>query len=132
MLACATVLLAAAVPNIANLRDEWTLLGSTRILESTLQWGRMQAIASNTSLALEIDAVQQKFYWLDAGSGDRYANSIRQLPRSVRITSAPRRPLRFFPHGNAAPAGTYTLTGNAGSYSVIVTPGGRIRTQRNE
>ena len=66
-----------------------------------------------------------------AASGERYQNSARRLPRGIRIAAAPKRPLRFYPHGNAVPAGTFTLAGDAGSYSVIVTPGGRIRTQRN-
>jgi len=132
VLACATVLAAAAVPNIVKLREEWTLLGSTRILEASLQWGRMQAVAANASLSFEIDAAQQKFNWTDAISGESFANSMRQLPDGIRIVAAPRRPLRFYPHGNAAPAGTYTLAGKAGSYSIVVAPGGRIRTQRNE
>jgi Tfp pilus assembly protein FimT len=132
VLACATVLAAAAVPNIVKLREEWTLLGSTRILEASLQWGRMQAVATNTPLSFEIDLDQRKFHWADAVSGESFANSMRQLPEGIRIVAAPRRSLRFYPHGNAAPAGTYTLAGNAGSYSVVVAPGGRIRTQRNE
>jgi len=132
VLACGSVLLAAAVPNIVKLKEEWTLLSGTRILEASLQWGRMQAVATNTPLSFEIDPAQHEFHWADAVSGESFANSMRQLPKGIRIAAAPRRPLRFYPHGNAAPAGTYTLSGNAGSYSVVVAPGGRIRTQRNE
>ena len=131
VLGCVTLLLAAAVPNIVKLESEWTLLGSTRILEASLQWGRMQAIASNTPLLFAVDTIKQKFYWTDATSGECYTESVRHLPRGIGIVSSPRRPLRFYPHGNAAPAGTYTLAGDSGSYSVIVTPGGRIRTQRH-
>jgi type II secretory pathway pseudopilin PulG len=131
VLACIAILISAAVPNITRLQDEWALLGGARILEASLQWGRMHAIAANTSLLFEVDSVRQEFCWADPVSGDHYENSVRLLPRGVRILSAPKRPLRFFPHGNAAPAGTFDLAGDAGSYSVIVTPGGRIRIQRN-
>ena len=131
VLACTTILLAAGVPNIIGLKNAWALWGGAKILEASLQWGRMHAIASNTSLIFEIDDAQQKFYWVDAITEDRYTNSVRQLPRGVRITAAPKRSLRFYQHGNAVPAGTFTLSGDAGSYSVVVTPGGRIRVQRN-
>jgi Tfp pilus assembly protein FimT len=125
------ILLSAAVPNITRLRDEWVLLGGARILEISLQWGRMRAIAANTSLMFDVDSIQQEISWKDPVSGGCYLNSRQRLPRGIKITAAPKRPLRFYPHGNAAPAGTFTLSGDAGSYSVIVTPGGRIRTQRN-
>lgn len=131
VLACVATLLAAAVPNIISLQREWALLGGARVLEASLHWGRMQAIASNMPLLFEVDAVRQKYSWVDAVSGDLYANSARFLPRGIRISSSPKRSLRFYPRGNAAPAGTFTLEGDAGSYSVIVTPGGRIRLQRN-
>jgi hypothetical protein len=131
VLACASVLLAAAVPSIAHLQREWTLWGSARILEASLQWGRMHAIASNTSLLFEVDENRQDFCWVDPESGDRYSGSLRYLPRGVLIVGCPRRPLRFYQNGNAAPAGTYTLEGEAGSYSVVVSPGGRIRIQKN-
>jgi Tfp pilus assembly protein FimT len=131
VMACITILIAAAVPNIVSLQNEWTLLSCTRILEASLQWGRIHAIASNMPMMFEVDKIQRKLHWADAVSGECYANTIRQLPGDVRIVAAPRRPLRFYPHGNAVPAGTYTLEGDAGSYSVIVAPGGRIRVQRN-
>jgi type II secretory pathway pseudopilin PulG len=131
VLACATTLLAAAVPNIVGLQREWTLWGAARVLEASLQWGRMHAIASNTPVVFRIDDAQQKFYWADAVSGDFYVSSERHLPAGVRFAAVPGRPLRFYQHGNAAPAGTYTLAGGAGSYSVVVSPGGRIRIQKN-
>jgi type II secretory pathway pseudopilin PulG len=131
VLACATVLLSAAVPGVARLQKEWTLWGSARTLETSLQWGRMHAVASNTPVVFEIDSSRQEFHWADAASGECFVESVRHLPRGVRITAAPGRLLRFYPHGNAAPAGTYTLAGDAGSYSVVVSPGGRIRVQED-
>jgi type II secretory pathway pseudopilin PulG len=131
VVACATIMLTAAVPGITRLQQEWTLWGAARVLEASLQWGRMHAIASNAPVIFRTDDVRQEFYCADAASGDRYADSLRHLPGGVRIVAAPRRPLRFYPHGNAAPAGTYTVAGEAGSYSVVVTPGGRIRIQKD-
>jgi len=131
VIACAAILLAVAAPNIVKLQNEWTLWGGARILETSMQWGRMHAIASNAPVIFEVDNAQQKFYWADAVSGENYAGSVRYLPRGVRLVAVPRRPLRFYQHGNAAPAGTYTVAGDAGSYSVVVSPGGRIRLQKN-
>jgi hypothetical protein len=131
VIACAAILLTAAIPNIDHLQMEWNLWGSARVLEASLQWGRMHAIASNASLLFEVDANRREFYWVDPESGDIYADSVRYLGHGARIVGCPKRPLRFYQHGNAAPAGTYTLAGEAGSYSVVVSPGGRIRLQRN-
>jgi len=131
VLACVSILLSATVPNVFRLRKEWELWGGARLLESSLQWGRMHAIAANTPLLFQVEENGRKFYWTDPASGEPYAGSVRDLPGQVRIVASPRRPLRFYQHGNAAPAGTYTLGGDAGSYSVVVAPGGRIRIQRN-
>jgi prepilin-type N-terminal cleavage/methylation domain-containing protein len=131
VLACASILLSAGVPNIFRLRQEWTLWGGARLLESSLQWGRMHAIAANTPMLFQVDGGGQHFYWADPLTGNPYEGSVRHLPAGVRIADCPRRPLRFYQHGNAAPAGTYVVEGEAGSYSVVVAPGGRIRIQRN-
>jgi hypothetical protein len=131
VIACASILLAAALPNIARLQSEWALWGNARILEASLQWGRMHAIASNASLLFEVDDSRQRFCWVDPESGESYSGSVRYLSHGVHIIACPKRPLRFYQHGNAAPAGTYMLAGKAGSYSVVVSPGGRIRIQKN-
>jgi Tfp pilus assembly protein FimT len=130
-LACAILLLTVAVPNFVQLQREWALWGAARILETSMQWGRMHAITSNSPVIFEIDDTREEFHWADAASGDSYAGSARHLPAGIRFSAAPRRSLRFYQHGNAAPGGTYTVAGDAGSYSVIVSPGGRIRLQRN-
>ena len=131
VVALATALLMVAVPGIARLQQEWTLWGAARVLEASMQWGRMHAVAANAPVVFCTDDVLQEFYWSDAISGEPYDRSLRHLPRGIRIAAAPRRPLRFYPHGNAAPAGSYTVAGETGSYSVVVTPGGRIRIQKN-
>ena len=128
---CAGILAAAAVPNISHLQKAWDLWGGTRTLETSLQWARMHAISANTPILFEVDSDRRKFYWVDPGSGDPYMGSVRQLSGGLRIVACPRSPLRFYQHGNAAPAGTFTIRGEAGSYSVVVSPGGRIRIQKN-
>lgn len=131
VVSCAAVLLAAAVPNIAHLHQVWSLWGSARVLEASLQWGRMHAITTNTPVLFQVGESRQKFCWVDPATGAPYEGSVRNLSHGTRIVRYPRRPLRFYQHGNAAPGGTYTLENPAGSYSVIVTPGGRIRFQKN-
>lgn len=131
VLMCATILISAAVPNISRLQSEWALWTAARMVESSLQWGRMHAIAANTSMLFSIDDDQRTFGWADPLSGDPYMGTAHTLPGSVRFGAFPRRALRFYQHGNAAPAGTFTLQGEADSYSVVVSPGGRIRIQKN-
>jgi Tfp pilus assembly protein FimT len=131
VIACTAVFVSAAVPNLSRLQQEWALLGGARLLESSMQWGRMHAISANTSLKFEVDETGRMFWWVDPSSGNRYENSVRHLPLSARIVSKPKKPLRFFQHGNAVPAGTYKIQLQAGSYSVVVSPGGRIRLQKN-
>ncbi len=130
-LACGMILAVAAVPNVFRLQQEWTLLGGARLLESSLQWGRMHAISANTSVMLEVDEGGRSFYWEDAANGERFETTVRYLPGSVRIVDSPRRALRFYPRGNAAPAGTYRLQGDSGAYSIVVNIGGRIRLQKD-
>jgi type II secretory pathway pseudopilin PulG len=131
VLGCIAVLIATAAPNVVHWQKEWAVWGSARTIETSLQWGRMHAIASNAPILFTIDAGMQKFFWADPQTGDPYTGTVRQLPRGVRIASCPKRPLRFYQHGNAAPAGTYVITGETGSYSVVVSPGGKIRIQKN-
>jgi Tfp pilus assembly protein FimT len=128
--ACMSLLVGVAVPNLHRLTQEWNLWGAAHLLESALQWGRMYAISANTSVVLQIDHGGARFYWADPRTRAAYESSIRNLPAGVRIVSSPRRPLRFFPRGNAAPAGTIVVRGKAGQYRVVVNPAGRIRVQR--
>src|SRR5205809_2854515 len=129
--ACMSLLVGVAIPNLQRLTQEWHLWGAAHLLESALQWGRMYAVSANTSVVLQIDPGGARFYWADPGTRAAYESSIRNLPAGVRIVSAPRRPVRFFPRGNAVPAGTFVVRGKTGrQYRVVVNPAGRIRVQR--
>jgi Tfp pilus assembly protein FimT len=131
VLACTATMIALAAPSISHLQREWALWGSARSVENSLQWGRMHAIASNTSILFEVDENGSRFGWIDPESGDSYVESTRFLEHGIRITSSPKRSLRFYPQGYAVPAGTYVIQADTRSYSVIVSPGGRIRFQKN-
>ncbi len=131
VLCCSAVMLALSVPGLNRLQQEWTLWGCACSVESSLRWGRAQAISSNAPILFEVSNDGNRYCWIDTESGEKYVNSDRRLPDGVRIESHPARSLRFYPHGNAVPAGTYVIRANAGSYSIVVNPGGRIRIKRN-
>jgi Tfp pilus assembly protein FimT len=124
------ILAGAAVPGIHHIRQEWALWSGARLLESSLLWARMHAIATNDSLVLIIEDGGGGFHWEEPG-GARYELSARRFPAGVRVIQSPRRPLRFYQHGNAAPAGTFVLAGEAGRYRVVVSFLGRVRVERN-
>jgi prepilin-type N-terminal cleavage/methylation domain-containing protein len=131
VLACGTILIAIAVPNLSRLQQEWALWGATHALASALRWGRTHAITANSSTMFTVNEGGKVFYWVDPESGARFEGTVRHLTGQVRIVGSPKRSLRFYPRGNAAPAGTYILQGEAGSYRVVVSPAGRIRLQRD-
>jgi uncharacterized membrane protein (UPF0127 family) len=125
------ILLGALVPHAGKIQQEWTLRGAVQILESSLRWGHAHAISSNSALMFVVEEDGRSFSWTDPQTGTKYESSIRWLPRQVRIAKVPAKPLRFHPSGNAAPAGTYVVEGDAGSYKVVVNLVGRIRVQRD-
>lgn len=131
VLLCAALLVSIAVPNLNMLRDHWSLWGGARVLEASLQWGRMHAVSANTPMLFRVADDRQTFWWADPVTGETYEGSLRRLAAGLHIVKAPAAPLRFYPHGNAAPGGTYTIQGERGAYSVVVAPGGRIRIQKN-
>ncbi len=130
IVAFACTICTLAVPNILHLHRQWTLWGSVQLLEGSMRWGRMHAIAANSPMAFIVSEDRRMFYWADPESGDPFESTVRHLSQQVQIVSCPRRPLRFYQHGNAAPAGTFTIRGEGGAYSVIVAPGGRIRLRK--
>ncbi len=124
------VMAGGAVPGAHRIRQEWTLWGGARLVESSLLWARGHAITANDSLTFIIDPGGRCFYWLSP-DGSRYESSVRYLPSGVSIVKSPAKPLRFFQHGNAVPAGTFVIEGEAGLYRVVVSALGRVRVVRD-
>jgi type II secretory pathway pseudopilin PulG len=130
VLALLGVMAGGAVPGVHRINQEWALLGGTRMIESSLLWARMRAIAANDSLAFIIEQEGKLFYWREP-DGTKISSTEHWLPAGIRIISSPKKPLRFYQHGNAVPAGTFVVQGAAGTYRVIVNVQGRIRIQRD-
>ena len=131
VVAITAIIVAFAVPGFLRIQKEWSLWGSARMVETSLQWGRMRAIASNSPVLFEVEEDGRRFIWRDPVTEDIFEGTVRYMTGDARIVSSPRVPLRFYPRGNAAPAGTYRVEGETGSYSIIITPGGRIRFLKN-
>ena len=129
--AIAAIIVSFAAPGFVRIQKNWSLWGNARMVETSLQWGRMRAISSNAPVLFEIEEDGCRFMWRDPSTGDIFATSARSMTGGSRIVSAPRTSLRFYPRGNAVPSGTYRVEGETGAYSIIVTPGGRIRFQKN-
>ena len=131
VIAVIAIIAGFAIPNFVRIQKEWSLWGDARMVETSLQWGRMRAIASNSPVLFEVEEGGHRFMWRDPVTRDVFEGTVRDMGGGSRIVSAPRTPLRFYPRGNAVPSGTYRVEGKNGSYSIIVTPGGRIRVQKN-
>jgi type II secretory pathway pseudopilin PulG len=120
----------SAAPGFQRISREWALWGSARQVESSLLWGRTHAISANDWLTFIVDEDGRRFYW-QASDGARFESSVSYLHFGARIIQSPRKPLRLFQHGNAVPAGTFVIQGQAGTYRVVVSAMGRIRIQRD-
>lgn len=118
------------VPAAEHIHQAWALWTGTCLMETTLQWGRFHSISANASLMLEVNPEGTAAAWRDPEAGSLYGEGVRYMPRGVRIVSTPSKPLRFFPRGNAAPAGSYVIRNGAGSFRVVVSPAGRIRVEK--
>ena len=129
--AIAAIIAAFAAPGFVRIQKQWSLWGNARMVETSLQWGRMRAIASNASILFEVGEDGRRFMWLDPATGDVLNGTTRHMDGGARIVSSPVVSLRFYPRGNAVPSGTYKIDGETGSYSIVVAPGGRIRFQKN-
>jgi len=130
VLATLGVLILLALPAASRLHDHWSLYCGAFTVESALQWGRLQAVSANASLVFEAIADGTAIRWRDLETDQVYEGSLRVLPQGVRIAASPAHPLRFFPQGNAAPAGSYVVMGDRGSYRVVVNIAGRIRVEK--
>jgi len=130
VIACGGSLILAGIPSLHQFQREWSLWSSAYLLQSSLAWGRMHAISSNSPLMLQVGSGGRSIQWSDPESGEVFSDSVRYLSGDTRIVASPRRPLRFYPRGNAAPAGTYRVQNECGTFRVVVNIEGRIRVAR--
>jgi len=129
-LAFGSIIVASAVPQMSRMQQAWALWGSARMVETSLQWGRMHAVSANTSVSFQVSGDGRRYCWVDPATGAEYEETVRHLSPGTSIVDMPARPLKFFQKGNAAPAGTFVIQGNAGTWRVVVNPAGRIRVQK--
>jgi Tfp pilus assembly protein FimT len=127
---CATILVGAGLPAFHRASLEWRLWSGMQLTLSSLYWGRAYAVSSNGPVLFEVDAGGRSFRWRDPENGDAFTATERHLPAGISIVAAPARPLRFYPRGNAAPAGSFVIAGEAGRYRVVVNLAGRVRYER--
>jgi Tfp pilus assembly protein FimT len=126
-----SIIVISAIPQLDRMQQAWALWGSARLVESSLQWGKMHAVTANTSVAFQVSDDGRQFGWTDSVSGEKYEGTLRSLPRKIAIVDKPAKALRFFQKGNAVPAGTFLIQGDAGTWRVVVNPAGRIRIQKD-
>jgi prepilin-type N-terminal cleavage/methylation domain-containing protein len=131
VVAIIAIIASIGVPGFVRIQKGWSLWGNARMVETSLQWGRMRAITANAPVLFEVEEGGRRVMWRDPATGEVFATTVRHMNGGSRITSSPKTPLRFYPRGNAVPSGTYRIEGETGSYSIVVTPGGRVRFQKN-
>jgi prepilin-type N-terminal cleavage/methylation domain-containing protein len=115
-----SIMVASAVPQ--SCATSMGAVGRAHLVETSLQWGKMHAVTANTSVAFQVSGDGRRYSWLDTACGVEYEGSVRYLPPGVSIVEKPSKPLRFFQKGNAVPAGTFVVKGDAGIWRVIVNP----------
>lgn len=130
VISCSAIILSLAAPGLHRMSGEWRLWGGVQLVVASLRWGKAHAIAANSSVLFDVDAGGRRFRCKDPESGAAFAASEREMPVGIVVASAPRSPVRFHSRGNAAPAGSYLITGPTASYRVVVNIMGRIRVQR--
>jgi hypothetical protein len=108
--------------------EQVRLHSASRIFASALLQARSQAIAKNVPLRLHINPDGRRFAVEPA---NLQPASWQHLPSGVSFTGAPLAAPVFYSRGSIVPAGTYLLSNRAGSMKVILSPGGRIRWQRD-
>jgi prepilin-type N-terminal cleavage/methylation domain-containing protein len=131
VVALGSIIVTSAIPQLDRMQQAWALWGGARLVESSLQWGKMHAVTANTSLAFQVSEDGRQFGWTDPAGSEKYEGTLRNLPQKIAIVDKPAKALRFFQKGNAAPAGTFVIQGDAGTWRVVVNPAGRIRIQKD-
>lgn len=123
-------LLAATVVPISVRSVRWVQLrASANELTRELQRARMQALAENAPIRVEISAPNNRYQLVSAGDITSPRGAQHTLSEGVSFQVLPSRPIVFYPWGTAAPAGSYVLSGIAGKLRIVVHLTGRIRIE---
>lgn len=122
------LVIAAAAPLAAGLRQALELSMETQTLASQLYLARSWAIAEQVAVELEL-APDRGAYRLHLPSEPTADTPWRRLPTSVHLVEVPPAPVRFYALGHASPGGTYRLQSGRLRSSVIVSLTGRTRIQ---
>lgn len=122
------LVIAAAAPLVAGLRQALELSMEAQTLASQLYRARSWAITEQVTVELEL-APDRSAYRLHLPSEPLTDAPWRRLPSSVHLVEIPPAPVRFYALGHASPGGTYRLQSGRLRSSIIVSLTGRTRIQ---
>jgi type II secretory pathway pseudopilin PulG len=124
-----TVLVCGLGANLWGQAAEQVRLQSAgRTFAAALIEARSQAITRNVSLRLHINPDGRHFSLVPPHLQPAL---WRPLPSGVSFSGAPRASPVFYSRGSVVPAGTFLLRNEIGTIRVVVSPGGRIRWERD-
>ena len=131
----ATVML-VATPTLLTYWDTWSLQAGARELASAINLGRQLAIATRTSICIDVIETALRFR-VGGCAGDVWTGAVTDASGSIRISDpatvaiSSNGRLVFTALGAATPAATYTLrhVRTQGSRAVVVAASGRISVE---
>jgi Tfp pilus assembly protein FimT len=113
-----------AAPTIIRARDNYQLDQVTRQVAGNMQWTRIKAISRSRDCRLRLTSVTS--YVLECLDPVWLTGETVSLPSGFTVTA--NASVEFHKRGNAAPAGTLTITGShSQSKQVVVNITGRVR-----
>ncbi len=117
------VFASAGLTSVNGFKRAADLQMSCQVMVSDLNRARIQAISSNLPVSVIVRPDRLAYAVVEAGDTAQW----RELPRGVRLASAPTRPVTFHSRGGAAPAGSFTIANSTGQLRIVVSPLGRVR-----
>lgn len=128
MITLALCLLSAGLGlgHLSRAVDLWRLQTAAQMVSSELTRLRAVAVSTGAPTRFVVGGSGNAFSAVGLGAGP---GQYIPLPKGVRFSSVPSRPITFYSRGQAAPAGTLILEGVRGRVRVVVAPMGRVRWQ---
>ena len=106
--------------------DRYRLEIAAKGLVAHLVEVRTAAVSRKMPISVSVSSCRSKY---GIGPRDLEVAVWRSLPTGVNFVDPIRQSLTFYSRGNAVPAGTLSLSNNAGYCKVVVSPTGRIRCE---